>query len=65
MKIELTDNDTEYLQDKVFWDWKRAEIDTWSIGPLKLKGKIAKTIKTEEKWYRELYKKLGGEIWKK
>lgn len=65
MKVELTDKEMEYLQNKVFCDWKRAEIDTWSIGPLKLKGKIVKIIKAEEKWYRELYEKLGGELWRK
>ena len=63
--MELTKDELEYLADKVFWDWKRAEIDLWSIGPLHIKGKLAKKIKEEEKWYRDLYVKLGGEIWRK
>ena len=49
MKIELTDAEADYLADKTFWDWKRAEIDAWSIGPLHIKGKLAKIIKKEEK----------------
>lgn len=65
MKVELTEKEADYLADKTFWDWKRAEIDVWSIGPLHIKGKLAKIIKKEEKWYRDLYVKLGGEIWKR
>lgn len=65
MKIELTENEADYLADKTFWDWKRAEIDLWSIEPLHIKGKLAKKIKEEEKWYKNLYLKLGGEEWKR
>ena len=31
MKIDLTEEEADYLADKTFWDWKRAEIDTWAI----------------------------------
>lgn len=59
MKIELSETECDYLADKAFWDWKRAEIDVWSI-PLLFKGnkKAAKKIKETEKFYKDLYEKL-------
>lgn len=59
MKIELSETECDYLADKTFWDWKRAEIDVWSI-PLLFKDnkKAAKKIKEVEKFYRDLYEKL-------
>ena len=59
MKIELNEMECDYLADKAFWDWKRAEIDVWGI-PLLFKGnkKAAKGIKEAEKFYKDLYKKL-------
>lgn len=59
MKIELSDDERYYLADKVFWDWKRAEIDVMSI-PLLFRHnkKAAKKIRAVEKFYRDLYDKL-------
>lgn len=59
MKIELSDYERDYLADKTFWDWKRAEIDVMSI-PLFFKSnkKAAKKIREIEKFYRDLYNKL-------
>ena len=59
MKIELSDDERDYLADKVFWDWKRAEVDVISI-PLLFKGnkKAAKKIREVEKFYKDLYNKL-------
>lgn len=59
MKIELSDNERDYLADKVFWDWKRAEIDVMSIPLLfKCNKKADKKIRAVEKFYKDLYNKL-------
>lgn len=62
MKIELSDDERNYLADKTFWDWKRAEIDVMSI-PLLFKNnkKAAKKIREVEKFYKDLYKRLNLE----
>lgn len=60
MKIELTKDEMNYLADKVFWDWKRAEIDVWQIKIFNPPKKRAKQILANEAWYRKLYIKLGG-----
>ena len=58
-KIALTDDERDYLADKAFWDWKRAETDVMTI-PLLFKGnkKVAKRIRDAEKFYKDLYGKL-------
>lgn len=53
IKVELTEAEAEYLRNAPFWDWKRAELDLlWH-----------KTDEAQEAhdWYKNLYKKLGGE----
>lgn len=57
--VKLSDYERDYLADKTFWDWKRAEVDVMSI-PLLFKGnkKAAKKIREVEKFYRDLYNKL-------
>lgn len=60
MKIELTEDEANYLADKTFWDWKRAEIDVWQIKLFNLPKKRAKKILANEAWYKNLYLKLGG-----
>ena len=60
MRINLTKEEAEYLQDAPFWDWKRAEIDVWAV---KLHPEAdRKPFEEKEKFYRDLYHKLGGEI---
>ena len=62
MKIELSKAERDYLADKTFWDWKRAEIDVMSI-PVLFKGnkKAAEKILAVEKFYKNLYKRLSLE----
>lgn len=62
MKIELSKAERDYLADKTFWDWKRAEIDVMSI-PILFKDnkKAAKKILEVEKFYKNLYKRLSLE----
>lgn len=60
MKIELTKDEANYLADKTFWDWKRAEIDVWQIKMVKLPKRRVKKILANEAWYKNLYLKLGG-----
>lgn len=63
MKIELSRDEMDYLADKTFWDWKRAELDVWSIKMFdNIPKRRAKQIISEEQWYKNLYHKLGGEI---
>lgn len=59
MKVKLSDDEREYLADKTFWDWKRAEADVLSI-PLLFKDnkKATKKILEAEKFYKDLYNKL-------
>lgn len=59
MKIELNNIERSFLADKTFWEWKRAEIDLWSI-PLLFSHnkKVAKKIREQERFYKKLYKKL-------
>ena len=62
MKIELSKAERDYLADKTFWDWKRAEIDVMSIPVLfKDNKKAAEKILEVEKFYKNLYKKLSLE----
>ena len=65
MKIDLTEEEADYLADKTFWDWKRAEIDTWAIDIRPCPKEAIKRVKATEKWYRDLYCKLGGTWTKK
>lgn len=55
MKIDLTEREREYLADKVFWDWKRAEVDTWLI-PLHPEAKDG--IEEANNFYKNLYMRL-------
>lgn len=70
MKVNLTKKETEYLNDKVFWDWKRTELDlkfekAW-LGDNKKELKKAHRFHTKrEKFYYNLYRKLGGKIKRK
>lgn len=58
--MRLTKDEKEYLADKVFWDWKRAEIDVWQTKMIKMPKERAKKILANETWYKNLYLKLGG-----
>lgn len=58
--MNLTKDEKEYLADKVFWDWKRAEIDVWQTKMFKMPKERAKKILANEAWYKNLYLKLGG-----
>lgn len=58
--MNLTKDEKEYLADKVFWDWKRAEIDVWQTKMFTLPEKRVKRILADEAWYKNLYLKLGG-----
>ena len=63
MKIELTEDEANYLANKIFWDWKQAEIDVRQIKLVKMsmpKGRVKKIL-ANEAWYKKLYHKLGGE----
>lgn len=61
MRIELTEDEANYLANKTFWDWKRAEIDVWQIKMVKMpKGRVKKIL-ANEAWYKNLYHKLGEE----
>lgn len=59
MKYELSAEEREYLADKTFWDWKRAEIDVRTAN-ISSKGnkQYMKMVEEEERFLRELYNKL-------
>lgn len=57
MKIELSNGERDYLADKTFWDWKRAEVDVWSARNYGNK-ESKEYFDSWEKFYRELYNKL-------
>lgn len=59
MKIELSDDERDYLADKTFWDWKRAEIDVMCTKAPWIENEEAKEYFAEqEKFYKDLYNKL-------
>lgn len=59
MKIELSDDERDYLSDKAFWDWKRAEIDVMvARDPRISKEETRKYWAKQEKFYRDLYNRL-------
>lgn len=60
MKVELTDDEREYLADKAFWDSKYAEVDCWAAKYSKNK-KAIKHAKEVYDWYNNLYHKLKGD----
>ena len=67
MKIDLTRKELEYLQDRPFWVWKRTELDAkiaeiWVGGKEKLKKSDVRAYRKAEKWYKDLYIKLGGKV---
>lgn len=57
---KLSDDEREYLADKTFWDWKRAEIDA-RLARYEGTEKAKEFWNSEEKFYHELYDKLKGE----
>lgn len=61
MKIELTENEREYLSDKVFWDIKRAEIDLQAGEVMNASEEDLYTLKGNLEWYKNIYAKLEGE----
>lgn len=67
MIVHLTEKEAEYLRDKSFWDWKRAELDNHIIRTLagNRKGYGTQSMIRKEKFYYDLYKRLGGKIEKK
>lgn len=67
MIVHLTNKEAEYLRDKPFWDWKRVELDlmfekAWMGDNKKELKKAYKFHAKREKFYYNLYKKLGGTI---
>lgn len=67
MIVHLTEQEAEYLRDKPFWDCKRAELDlmfenTWVFNTEEELEKAHKFHVEQEKFYRNLYKKLGGKV---
>lgn len=59
MRIELSDEERDYLSDKTFWDWKRAEVDVMLVkAPWVENEKARKYFTKQEKFYRDLYNKL-------
>lgn len=67
MIVHLTKEEAEYLSEKPFWDWKRAELDNYTIRVLSgnQRGYGSQTMIRKEKFYYDLYKKLGGKIKRK
>lgn len=61
MKIELTENEREYLSDKVFWDIKRAEIDLKAGEAMGASEENLCTLQDNLEWYKGIYAKLEGE----
>lgn len=58
-KIALTDDERDYLADKTFWDWKRAEVDVMFVrDPRIASDKARKYWAEQEKFYKDLYNKL-------
>lgn len=58
-KIALTDDERDYLADKTFWDWKRAEVDVmYTKAPSILNEEAKKYFAEQEKFYKDLYNKL-------
>lgn len=58
-EIALTDDERDYLADKAFWDWKRAEIDVLFVKDPRIGNKGARKFWAEqEKFYKDLYNKL-------
>lgn len=64
MRVDLTKEEAEYLMDKPFWDWKKAELDVYTTRILTgdKKGRPAQSLIRRERFYYDLYKKLGGEL---
>lgn len=62
MKVNLSKKEREFLQGKVFWEWKYAEIDLWSIKAFSNDPARLRPIEEAEEFYRKLYVKLGGRI---
>lgn len=59
MKIELSDDERDYLADKTFWDWKRAEVDVMCTRAPWIENEEAKKyFAGQEKFYKDLYNKL-------
>lgn len=57
--VKLSDDERDYLADKTFWDWKRAEIDVMFVkDPRIASNKARKYWAEQEKFYKDLYNKL-------
>ena len=62
MKVELTDDEREYLAEKAFWDSKYAEVDCWTAEYIHKNNKKAiKHTKEVYDWYNNLYHKFKGD----
>lgn len=63
MKIDLADDEIEYLKSAMFWDWKRAELDLQLVKTSKVFYDEVRELELEEKveWYKTLWKKLKGD----
>lgn len=55
MKINLTEKETEYLSNKIFWDLQRAEVD---VDFPHMAGKTIEQAEKDLRFYRRLDKKL-------
>ena len=54
MRIELSDEERDYLSDKTFWDWKRVEIYVMvARDPRIAKEEVRKYWAKQEKFYRD------------
>lgn len=57
--VKLSDDERDYLADKTFWDWKRAEIDVMCTKAPWIENEEAKKYFAEqEKFYKDLYNRL-------
>lgn len=57
MKIELTEDERDFLCDKAFWAKANAELDTH----IALTPKAKEFFDGEYKFYNDLYNKLKGD----
>ena len=57
--VKLSDDERDYLADKTFWDWKRAEVDVMCTKAPWIEDEEAKKYFAEqEKFYKDLYNRL-------
>lgn len=67
MRVNLTEEEAEYLRDRPFWDWQQQRLENNRIRFLagNRNGQGTQTMIRKEKFYYGLYRKLGGEIKRK